>query len=502
MQRLGKQKDRQPFCLSWDIVLFFALYAVSPAYLGLDLHTALPVLSLSRAVLTLMAVMLIWRRRQNLSLKNMNLGLTGEQVLRWGLIVFFALILVCDLVAIPEARSHALKGILNFLVEGYAIILLMTLLLDSRKKLSAAIKILVYACGVISFIAIISCIVDLNLFHLLKTVNRKMLMSNYYRLGVLRASASFGHPVYYGAFCAVILPLNMFFYEHGKDLKEKLFLGSAMTMTLIGLILCNSRGSLVAAALVIFLIFLGHLLNRQFKHFMLHYLPIVGAVALCMLALVFLLPNGKTLFSGIWNSLVNILPGKSASQNSGNADHSTDATTPGGSPSDPTTPSETVPVTTETVPATTAPSNKPEYGENASGMNSRMKQLTGIEWTLKHKPLFGFGPNAHTRGLIRYEFVAGKWWVFRTFDMGIVSVFCQYGILGTIGYGALYCCLLFTTIRKKYRKDPLMNALMMALVAFFLCLLTISSLDSAFWLIAGFIVCLTNIILRETSPEA
>ena len=133
-------------------------------------------------------------------------------------------------------------------------------------------------------------------------------------------------------------------------------------------------------------------------------------------------------------------------------------------------------------------------------MASRLNQLSGIKYTLERKPLFGFGSNAHTRGLVKYEMQPGKWWNIPTFDMGIIAIMCQYGIVGTIGYAALYGSLLFTTIRKKYCKDALMSALLMCLLTFFLCLITIAGIDSVFWIIAGFIVCLANIILRENTP--
>jgi O-antigen ligase len=239
---------------------------------------------------------------------------------------------------------------------------------------------------------------------------------------------------------------------------------------MLGLVLSNSRGSLVAVAMAMVLTALHRICCLQFKKFLLHYLPVLGALFIGLIALCFLLPHGITLFPGIIESLlgINILPYTSGLSDNGIGDPSS--------------------------------VRIPEYGENASGMQSRFAQLSGIRWTLDRKPLFGLGSNAHTRGLIRYEFRPGSWWPSHTFDMGIVAIFCQYGIVGLLGYAALYGSLFFTVIRKKYRTDPLMATFGLALITFFLCLLTISSLDSMFWILTGFIVCLANTINGEL-PE-
>lgn len=469
MQLSKRKSDRPPLCITWDVVLFLALYIVSPSYLGVEFTGSLPVMTLSRLVLILMGVMLIWRRRKNLSLQEMNMLLTGNRLLRWGLVIYFGLLLLCDVALFPADKGESLKSIFVLLLEGYGIVWCMSLLLDTRKKLVAAIKVLVLSASVVSLIAIIGCIADFNPFHLLKTVRRHMLMSSYYRLGVLRASAGFGHPIYFGAFCAVILPLHMYIYENETTGRGTFLYGATLAVTAVALVLSNSRGSLVAVAALLLLSALHRILCKQFKKFLLHYLPVLGVWLLCLLALCFLLPHGRTLFPGIVESLlgINLMKGNFGSHQ-------------GGTPSSP---------------------QIPEYGENASGMQSRFAQLSGIRWTLDRKPLFGLGSNAHTRGLIRYEFRPGSWWPSHTFDMGIVAIFCQYGIVGLLGYAALYGSLFITTIRKKFRKDPLMAAFGLALITFFLCLLTISSLDSMFWVLAGLIVCLVNMAEQEISDH-
>ena len=113
--------------------------------------------------------------------------------------------------------------------------------------------------------------------------------------------------------------------------------------------------------------------------------------------------------------------------------------------------------------------------------------------------MFGFGSNAHTRGLIYYEWEVGNWVQTDTFDVGLVAIICQYGIVGLLGYIALFGSVAMTVLSKKYRQDPLMYFLMLAFVTYLLCLITISSLDKMLWVLIAAIVCLVNILRKEES---
>lgn len=211
-------KDR----LGWDVVLFFALYVISPNYCAIELSSRLPLITLSRALLMAMFLMLVIRcRRDYLPLRKgmirrLNLGLTGDRILRWGLLIYFILLAVCDIAIVPEDSGVALKALFVLILESYMLVWLLTLVLDTREKLLAALRIMVIASGVTALFSAAGCLFDCNPFHYLNTVQRDMLILPCYRLGLLRAEAGFGHPVYYGAFCAVIAPINMYFVENSK----------------------------------------------------------------------------------------------------------------------------------------------------------------------------------------------------------------------------------------------------------------------------------------------
>ena len=465
--------------IGWDVILFFALYIIAPSYFAVEFHSSLPLITLSRALLVAMTVMLAIRNRnrifplKKLQWNSLNSGLTSCKPLRWGLILYFALLLISDMALFPADKGESLKAIFVLLVEEYFLIWLLTMILDTREKLLTALQVLAISSGCVALLSILGCIFDANPFHWLNTVEREMLMTTYYRLGILRAEAGFGHPVYYGAFCAIMIPLIMYFLEHSPARWQRRLYAFVLSLNLIGLLLSNSRGSLLAFACLLALVVFIRIIKKEFKAFLRTYIPVLVITLLMLAVVVAVLPYGLYFLSETLKSLVSvILP---------DLPPSTESLLP--TPTDPTIPTEPL----------------PEYGENASGTRSRLIQLSGILWTLQRNPLFGLGSNAHVRGLISYEFLEGVWLPNATFDMGLVAIVCQFGILGFIGYTALYGSFFFTTAAKKFRKDALMHHMGLSLVTYFLCLITISGLLKMEWVLFGMMVCLVNIINKEQS---
>lgn len=474
MRSHGLQHKSNSPALCWEAILFFALYIIAPSYLAVEFHASIPLITLSRGLLVLLGLMLVIRRRndlfnlRNFHIKDLNFGLTSNKFLRLGLLLYFLLLLVADVALLPADTAEALKAIFVVVAEQYVLVWLLTLILDTREKLVCALKVLVITSAVTALLCALGCILDINFFHFLNTVEREMLMTTYYRLGVLRAEAGFGHPVFYGAFCAIMVPIHMYFVENSAGRKQKLFYSACLTMTLVGLVLSNSRGSLLAFCCLVFLAAVLSIIQKRFKKFLCTYLPIGFSALGVLLVIALLLPAGIAYLLGIIDSLLDtVIP------NNKLLDEVIQEATPGGDG-----------------PAL-------EYGENAAGTRSRLVQLTGILWTLARKPIFGFGSNAHMRGLIRFRFSNGEWWPTKTFDIAIVSIICQYGIVGFVGFVSLYGSLLKTMLSKKHRQDTLMGFLLLSFITYMLCLLSISSLPKMAWVLIAAIVCLVNIREKE-----
>jgi len=128
-------------------------------------------------------------------------------------------------------------------------------------------------------------------------------------------------------------------------------------------------------------------------------------------------------------------------------------------------------------------------------------QLSGIQWTLEHKPVFGFGPGAQNRYEIYYEFAEDQWWATGSVDVGIVSVIAQYGIVGMMGYLSLYLSVLITLLRKKMWEDKLMMTFFFCFASIVLCLLSVAEMDKTMWVLIGLFVSLLNQRMEQTEEK-
>lgn len=501
-----------PGKLNWEVALFLALYAIMPSYCAVELHDKLPLITASRLVLVLMGVLLLIRQRgllfnfKQFSLRSWNLLLTENKLLRYGLLGYFVILLGVNLTFLGET-SEAIKQIFVIVAEEYAIVWMLVMILDSREKIVSAMKVLALASGAVAIVACISCAISFNLFSLMNTVSRDMLMSNYYRLGMLRAVAGFGHPVYYGAFCVVLFPLCMYLVEESETKRERILYGVCLALNFAGLILSNSRGDMLALGVLGMVVFCIRWAGKGLKKLFATYLP-YGALALVILILVASFsPLGIAFLSrtaqSVIDSVESMLPTVATEPTETTRPNETEP-----SQTEPTAPTETEPAQTqpteptETDPADptdpTEPTEPPiEYGENQDGVGSRLDQFSGITWTLVHDPIRGLGPNCHVHGKMAYMYYPGVWSHVKTFDVNIVAIIGQYGLVGLGGYLMQYGSVGITLVRKKYRKDKLMHFLFLAFLGYMLCLLSVSFLDKTAWILIAMVISLVNVMKRE-----
>ena len=310
---MGIKAKNQKNTITWDQILFFALYIVAPEYLAIEISGSLPILTVSRMVLLLLGVMMLLRKRGELlnlrsfSLKNWQLLFTRDPVLLWGMVGYFLLLIITNGAFLLQIPSAAIKQLFVIVVEQYALVWLLTMTIDTREKLKQCLKVLCYASGVVALVTVIGVVCDTNFFHLLKTTQREMLMATYYRLGLLRAEAGFGHPVFYGAFCAVILPVCMYLLEGSEKKRERFLLSCCVVLNLLGLILSNSRGSLYAFLALLVLMIPIKLAMRIGKKMILNYLAILLSTAVLLVAVTFASPAGTAFLQNMVNSVVEVI---------------------------------------------------------------------------------------------------------------------------------------------------------------------------------------------------
>jgi len=452
--------------LPWEGFLLLALYIALPSYLALQLKAGLPLLTASRILLILAGVGVLWR---NPSLKTLGKGLllTRDKPLMVCLFIYFALLLGVN-ASHMHSSSEGLKQLLVVVTEEYGLVFLLTMLLSSRQRIAQALGILCIVSGALGILACVTVLLNYNVFHLLDTAGRaELVVRNFYRYGMLRPTAGFHHAVYYGAFCACMLPIQMYFTEREKTPFLRRLHAVCTALNLVGLLLSNSRGSQLAFVCLAGLIFFIRLAKRQLIPLFKTYLPIVILAALIFGIVFVACPAGV--------------------QRIENALQRPAATTP-------VQPDETTP---STEPQQTKPQIDTSFGENPDGLRSRFIQLSGITYTLGISPVNGLGPNAHMEGRVAYQYKTGRWAYLKTVDVNIVAIVVQYGILGLLGFAALYGSLGWTFLRKCHRGDPLMHHLLLAFICYLLCSLSVSSLDKWLWVFVGVTVSAVNVMKGE-----
>lgn len=184
------------------ILFFMAFYPVLPDYFAIELGGGLPLLKASR-ILLLILMLCVCFHNKKIHLIRQPLKVTG---LYWPLFIYFAArILANGYYAL--SLSAAINTEFTVIVEQLLLIVMICQVVRSREDVHLCVKTIVNASGVVAIISIINVLIGSNLFYNLNTVSRNVLMVSTVRMGIIRAEATFGHPVYYAMYCALIIPL-------------------------------------------------------------------------------------------------------------------------------------------------------------------------------------------------------------------------------------------------------------------------------------------------------
>lgn len=424
MQTLkGRRNDKFDLVV---ISVFFLLYLMLPDYFAIEINEALPLLMVSRILIIILFIYVITRYKIDWKVKTIPLAIG----------IYFILLLFVNVMHFPDAFTDSLKSISSILCEELLLIILLAYTLDTKEKIQLAIKWMVYASAIIVVLGALESFTGINIFMYLDSVQREMLQSEYIRLGFQRAAGPFGHSVYYGAYCVLMLPFSLYLFKKTKKLKYYFI----ALLNVIGVFLSMARGSILVLAVLFMLLIIKH----GFKFSRRSWILIISTV-ICGLFFVLIIPVIRETFFDLIKSTINGMIGHSSS-----ADN---------------------------------------FGENgANALASRLEQFSGIIWQYKQGVLpFGFGSDCHARGLV-YYFHEGCWIQSGTFDVGYVAYMMEYGIIGVLGYISLFVYLFIFTFRRAegYMKN-LNCPIMLFYIVYYVSLWTISGMNSFFWLVTGIV---------------
>ena len=417
---------------------FFAFYFVLPSYFAIEISNSLPLMTASRILLVITMFVYVIKCKGIIKIKIID----NNYQIKYALVGYFSLMLLANILNI-KYNNESIKEILALILEQLCFIWIISKIIDSKEKLREALKVIAITSLFVAVIAIIGSITGKNLFYNLNFVKREMLMASYSRLGFTRAEAGFGHPVYYGAYIVIIIPIIMYLIET----EEKCIIYKiALIFNVVALFFSNSRGSIIAFAFI----FLYITINQKWR-VLKKYLSIfvIGIVSLVFVSIIS--PKMINFFGDILKSIYNVFS------------------------------SDQVYIQ--------------NYGQNnANGLNSRINQISGIVWTLKHRPIIGFGANAHMKEMIKFCDSNGKWIVTDTFDIGYVAIFCQYGIVGSLGYIILYLCILKKCFEKNKNGNIFYKSIKYCFISYLILMISVVVNNKMLFLIVALMISNDNIL--------
>ena len=427
------------------IMFFMAFYPILPDYFAIELGGGLPLLKASR-ILLLILILCVALRNKEIELINQSLK---RVELYWGVTIYFIARILANGYYITSL-SAAINTEFTIIVEQLILLLMIYQMISDIDDLYACVKILVYASGIIAVISIINVFIGSNVFYELSTISRKVLMTSTMRMGIVRAEATFGHPVYYAMYCALIIPLTLYVWQNER---KKLVPVGVLVLNVVAVLLTESRGTIVV--LFAFIIIILIITDQDTRNKV-----VVGGIVIAIIAIL-----ASVFIPSITKQFTNIV--KSVFIAFGNSNEIIE-----------------------------------DFGGNSTtGLSSRVIQLSGIVWMLMHNAVFGLGASCHTRGKLCY-YKNGRWFARDTIDNGYVAYFTEEGLLGGIACFSLFYSLIKSSWRRTNFKNAenLNNSFFLCFISYIAVMLSVADVSQLLWvIIALYIIYNTKIpaITRE-----
>lgn len=370
-----------------------------PQFYGIEFSEEFPILSASRMITIVFFMYAVVNRKKSfgMTFRGMNYFQETKRLMLC-LSGYFLFRIIANLHYI-YTNNQALKTIMSLLLEQILVVVSIYLLRPSREDINEAILVTTNIAGVMFLLGIVESIFEFRPADYLYTVSRTMLNEHFYRMDVLRATATLGLPGFYGNMCVLMIPFIVYCFRITSKLRY-LILGGLCGIAIVH---SGSRSDIFFGIFTLTLIAVYLFRKDEWRKVLLRYVVVLVCVIMFFCFIAIFSERFRYFYTGTAKSVLNEV-GFDFNLDEG------------------------------------APEGAGGYGENADGTYSRVRQLTGIKYVLMNEPIFGLGAEAQKRGQVMYYSKFG-WTVVRTYDVGYVQVMMDEGIVGTMGY-----CLLFAFV--------------------------------------------------------
>ncbi len=390
------------------LYLFIPCMLFLPDYYGGEISDSLPLLTVSRTMFVIFFIYAWVNRRRNLSFKNIRVKELPKEYLF--LAGYFVLRTISNLYYVTT-YGQAIKTIFSIIFEQLLLLVAFYLLAPKKEEIITLIKVIVWTAAVLFVVGVIESIFSVKPFDALYTVRRNLYVLDYYRLGLRRAATTLYAPSVYGNMCILMMPLIMYLYETTRAKRYLVVAG----LDVLAIIHSGSRADMFYLFLVAAVYLIIATKGKERRILFIKNSCIIAAVLLVYMSIASLCSaNLRYYYVGTVKSILNEV----------GFDFDLDKGAPEGSGG---------------------------YGSNSNGSMSRTRQFTGMYYVAKINPIFGMGSEAARRGDIKFywhsERGSDKWVAAPAYDVGMVEIFCDEGLVGLLGI----CSLLIFMLLKSRR---------------------------------------------------
>lgn len=385
------------------LYLFFPCILFLPDYYGIEINESIPLLTATRIMYVIFYIYAFLNRKQQKTIKNISLKELPK--IYYFLALYFILRIFTNLYYITT-YSQAIKTIIIIVFEQLMILVAIYILSPTREEIINVAKAIVCGACVLFVVGVFESITFICPFDVLYTVSRDMLNIKFIRLGLLRSVTTMGMPGLYGNMCVLITPL--IFYLHHITGQRKYMI--ACFLDILAIIHSGCRSDIVYfIILTLIYLFMLHKDRARLKNC----LKNAFIVFVMLFIWIFILSISSQKFNyyyvGTGKSVLNTV-GFNFDLDDG------------------------------------APEGTGGYGVNPDIGGSRLIQFSAISFTAQKNPVFGLGSGAQNRREIHLIWNGTSFNLY-SYDVGIIQIFCDEGIIGIISVMGLLS-FIFVSSRK------------------------------------------------------
>ena len=423
--------------------LFFPCILFLPSYYGVEITEALPLITAARLMFLVFFIYTFVNKRRNLNLRALKIkDLPKEYLLLFG---YFVLRIVSNLYYVTT-YGQAAKTIMSIVFEQLLLLVAMYMLAPTRDEIIGVMRAIVVGATVLFIAGIFESFTSIRISDALFTINRFALNERYFRLGLLRATATLGLPGFYGNMCMYMLPIIFYLYEVTRSPKYLVI----TFLDILATIHSGCRSDVIFLVAICAIYFMYVLKGKERKVlFIKNAVIVIIALSLYIGLSCVQSQNLKYFYVGSGKSVLNQI-GFDFDLDEG------------------------------------APTGTGGFGSNSDGSYSRTAQFSGMQYVANINPVFGLGSGAQVRKEIKYYWHE-QWLPSHTYDLGIVEIFCDEGIIGTLGLSLIIIFMIIASRKNKYYQ-----------LAIFTYLISTLSTANVYVYIMLFIIIFSERIIGET----